>query len=225
MAGALKTCKIPPEIGEQIWADIEYFANYGFNKAHSADYALVTCQTAWLKAHYPVEYMTALLSVARVDTENIIAYTGECARLKIDVRPPALNLSDLDFTVETEDSVHAGWYGGRRKIGGNDHPSSVVGRPSAIRFGLGAIKNVGDGVVNLIVEERKAKGSYRSLEDFCDRVDLRQMNKRALECLVKCGVFDEFGRREQILVVMDRMLESSQRAHHAQTSHWATGSG
>jgi DNA polymerase-3 subunit alpha len=200
VAGALKTCRIPPEIGEQIWSDVEYFANYGFNKAHSADYALVTCQTAWLKAHYPVEYMTALLSVARGDTEKIIAYTGECARLKIDVRPPSLNHSDLDFTAETRDG----------KL-----PSPRTGHPFAIRYGLGAIKNVGDGVVNLMVEERKANGLYRSLEDFCDRVDLRQVNKRALECLVKCGVFDEFGRRGQILAVMDRMLESSQRAHHA----------
>ncbi|TMC58056.1 MAG: hypothetical protein E6J26_05535, partial [Chloroflexi bacterium] len=172
--------------------DIEYFANYGFNKAHSADYALITCQTAWLKAHYPVEYMTALLSVARGNSDKIIAYTAECARLHIDVLPPDLNQSALDFKVEKEP-------------------------PSAIRFALGAVKNVGDGVVGLIVDERAQRGPFRSLEDFCERVDLRELNKRALECLVKAGVFDAFGRRAQVLAVMDRMLDSSQRAHHAQS--------
>src|SRR5207237_8933369 len=97
--------------------------------------------------------------------------------------------------------------------------SDSTARPpqQGIRYGLGAIKNVGDGVVNLIVNERKAKGCFHSLEDVGERVDLRQLNKRALECLVKCGVFDEFGRREQVLAVVDRMLESSQRAHYAQS--------
>jgi DNA polymerase-3 subunit alpha len=210
VAGALKTRKIPTEIAEQIWSDIEYFANYGFNKAHSADYALVTCQTAWLKAHYPVEYMTALLSVARGDTEKIVSYTGECARLKLEMLPPSLNQSDLDFTVERLASADA-----RAMEAG----SESIARPSqlGIRYGLGAIKNVGDGVVNLIVNERKTNGCFHSLEDFCERVDLRQLNKRALECLAKCGVFDEFGRREQVLAVVDRMLESSQRAHYAQS--------
>ena len=102
MAGAQKLRGIAPETAEAIWADIEYFANYGFNKAHSADYALVTCQTAWLKAHYPVEYMTALLSVARGDTDKIASYTAECARLKLEVLPPRLNASDQDFAVEQQ---------------------------------------------------------------------------------------------------------------------------
>ncbi len=194
VAGAKQTCHIPADVADQIWSDIEYFANYGFNKAHSADYALVTCQTAWLKAHYPVEYMTALLSVARGNSEKIVAYTAECTRLHLDVLPPDLNISELDFTVVMKD-----------------------GKPHSIRFALGAIKNVGDGVIELIVNERKQNGAFKSLEDFCDRVDLRQVNKRALECLLKSGVFDAFGKREQILMVMDRMLESSQRAHHAQS--------
>jgi DNA polymerase III subunit alpha len=201
--GARKLRGIPAETAEAIWADIEYFANYGFNKAHSADYALVTCQTAWLKAHYPVEYMTALLSVARGDSDKIAAYTAECARLRLEVLPPRLNASEQDFSVE-------------RIAKREDRPASGEA-PLAIRFGLGAIKNVGDGVVNLIMNERKDKGPFKSLEDFCERVDLRQMNKRALECMVKCGVFDDFGKREQIMAVIDRMLESSQRAHHAQS--------
>ncbi|MBI5876562.1 MAG: DNA polymerase III subunit alpha [Chloroflexi bacterium] len=194
VSGAQQTRQIPAEIAEQIWADIEYFANYGFNKAHSADYALVTCQTAWLKAHDPVEYMTALLSVVRGDTEKIVAYIAECARLKIDVQPPSLNESELDFGIVFMD-----------------------GKPSGIRFALGAVKNVGDGVVNLIVNERRANGPFRSIGDFGERVDLRQVNKRALECLVKAGVFDAFARREQMLGVVDRMVESSQRKHHAES--------
>ncbi|MCA1553097.1 MAG: DNA polymerase III subunit alpha, partial [Chloroflexi bacterium] len=191
VTGAKKQRSISEESADQIWSDIEFFANYGFNKAHAADYAVITCQTAWLKAHYPVEYMTALLSVARGNTEKIVAYTAECARLHIDLLPPHLNESNLDFKVVMEH-----------------------GKPTrCIRFALGAVKNVGDGVVELIVNERKAHGAFKSLEDFCDRIDLRKINKRALECLIKSGVFDLFGRREQVLAVTDRMIESSQRAH------------
>ncbi len=210
MRGAKKTHNISPEIAKQIFDDIEYFANYGFPKAHAADYAVITCQTAWLKAHYPVEYMSALLSVARGDTEKIIGYIGECTRLKIEVLPPDVNQSELDFTVERVTSDE--W----RVASGDASP--VTRHPShAIRFGLGAIKNVGDSVVELIVNERKRNGPFRLLEDFCERVDLRQLNKRALECLIKCGALDLFGQREALLAVVDRMMDSSQRAHHAQS--------
>ncbi|MBI1801301.1 MAG: DNA polymerase III subunit alpha, partial [Chloroflexi bacterium] len=125
--GAQATAKLPAEIAGKVFEEIEYFANYGFNKAHAADYAVITCQTAWLKARYPVEYMTALLSVSRGDTGKIASYVGECIRLKIEVLPPEINQSALDFTVEKR--------------------GAKADEASAIRFALGAIKNVGDGVV------------------------------------------------------------------------------
>ncbi len=183
---------IPQEIAESIYDDIEYFARYGFNKAHAADYAVITCQTAFLKANYPVEYMTALLTVERHNTEKIGFLVAECRRMGIEVLPPDINASEMDFTIEERADGQA-----------------------AIRFGLGAIKNVGEGPVHIILEARRAGGPFASLEDFCHRVDLRQVNRRALECLVKVGALSAFGKRSQLLSVIDRMLNLSNQAHLA----------
>jgi len=185
---------IPQDKAEEIFAAIEYFANYGFNKAHSVAYAVITCQTAYLKARYPVEYMTALLSVERHKPDKVGALVAECRRLGIDVLPPDINHSDIDFTIETVPQQ------------AND---STQSRVSTIRFGLGAIKNVGEGALQVILKARAEGGPFSGVADFCRRVDLHQVNKRALECLIKVGALDSLGDRPRLLAIMDRMLSLS----------------
>ncbi len=184
----------PPETAEAVFDDIEYFARYGFNKAHAADYAIITVQTAYLKAHYPVEYMTALLTVEQSNTDKVGLLIAEARRMGIEVLPPNVNHSGLDFSIE-------------------DEPEGVQG--PAIRYGLGAIKNVGEGPVETILAARKLGGRFEDIDDFCQRVDLRQVNRRALECLIKAGALSPFGTRSQLLAVMDRMIGISQQAHGA----------
>jgi len=180
------------EVASAIFDDITYFARYGFNKAHAADYAMITCQTAYLKAHYPVEYMAALLTVERHKTDKLAAFVAECRRMNIDVLPPDVNRSDSGFTIgQTADGTRA------------------------IHFGLGAVKNVGEGPVEAIVAARKEGDEFTSLEGFCQRVDLRQVNRRALECLIKVGALDAFGGRIQLLGVVDRMIGISGQTHQA----------
>ena len=185
---------------EAIYGDIEYFARYGFNKAHAADYAVITCQTAFLKARYPVEYMTALLTVERNNTEKVGLLIVESRRMGIDVLPPDVTRSHMDFTIEQ------------------------IGDREAIRYGLGAVKNVGEGPVRAIIDARESDGAsatgapplrFRNLDDFCRRVDLRQVNRRALEALIKVGAFEAFGNRAQLLASIDKMLGSSGASHRA----------
>ncbi len=197
--GAMTHSGLDRRAGESIFDAIEYFANYGFNKAHSADYAVITCQTAYLKAHYPVEYMTALLTVEQHNTEKVGLLVAECRRMGIPVLPPDVNLSGQDFLIKDT----------------SDGPalSSVEG--SAIRFGLGAVKNVGSGPVEAIIEAREAGGPFDSLDDFCQQVDLRRVNRRALECLIKVGCLDRFGGRASLLASMDQMIGVSQTTHRA----------
>ncbi len=187
--GARQHSGLDEEAAHRIFDAFEDFARYGFNKAHSADYAVITCQTAFLKAHYPVEYMTALLTVEQGNTEKVGLFIAEARRLGIEVLPPDVNRSGLGFTIE-------------------DTPQGP-----AIRYGLGAIKNVGEGPVSAILAARQAGGPFRDLDDFCQRVDLRQVNRRALECLIKAGALSPFGTRAQLLAVLDRMLSISQQAH------------
>ncbi|MDW8069840.1 MAG: DNA polymerase III subunit alpha [Anaerolineae bacterium] len=180
---------IPEDAAGRIFDDIEYFANYGFNKAHAADYAVITCQTAYLKAHYPVEYMTALLTVERHNVAKVGALISECRAMGIQVLPPDINASDTLFTIE-------------------DTPAGP-----AIRFGLGAIKNVGEGAVEIILRERARGGPFTSIDDFCRRVDLRQVNRRALESLIRVGALRAFGQRAQLLAIVDRMMSLSAQTH------------
>lgn len=189
--GARQHSGLDEKAANQIFDAFEYFARYGFNKAHSADYAVITCQTAFLKAHYPVEYMTALLTVEQGNTEKVGLFIAEARRLGIEVLPPDVNRSGIDFTIE----------------------DTAAG--PAIRYGLGAIKNVGEGPVSAILAARQAGGPFADLDDFCHRVDLRQVNRRALECLIKAGALSPFGTRAQLLAVIDRMLSISQQAHGA----------
>ncbi len=199
---------------EAIYGDIEFFARYGFNKSHAADYAVITVQTAYLKAHYPVEYMAAQLLVERDKTEKVINFVSECRRMGIDVLPPDVNYSGLDFEIQQRppDTPQQA----------QRDPSLAYAFPvpegSAIRFGMAAVKNVGEGPVSVLIEARQEGGPFQSMEEFCDRVDLRQVNKRALECLIKVGALDRFGKRSQLLAVLDQMVGASASVHDARDS-------
>lgn len=177
---------MPRETAEAIFADWEEFARYGFNKSHAADYGVIACQTAFLKAVYPAEYMTALLSVSQHDTDKVALYVADCRRMGLAVLPPEVNRSQLDFTIE-------------------DRPE---GKPS-VRFGLGAVKNVGEGPVAALMRARGADGPFGSLDDLAQRVDLRLVGKRALESLIKVGALDAFGKRTAILDSLDRLVSAS----------------
>ncbi|MGH2582431.1 MAG: DNA polymerase III subunit alpha [Anaerolineales bacterium] len=170
---------------EAIFADWENFARYGFNKAHAADYGMIAVQTAYLKTHYKEEYMTALLSVSQGDSDKVAYYVNDCRRMGIDVLPPDVNTSLWDFAI-----------GDRADKG------------PAIRFGLGAIKNVGGGPVEAIITERTGI-AFEGAADFARRVDLRLVGKRPLECLIKAGALDAFGSRHALLAALDNMVSSS----------------
>lgn len=171
-----------PNLAAQIFDLMEYFAGYGFNKSHSAAYALVAYQTAYLKAHHPVEFMAALLSSVSQHLEKVAPYLEECRRLGIKVLPPDINESSVDFSV------------------GDGH----------IRFGLAAIKNVGRAAVEAILAAREAGGPFTSLADFCRRVDLQVVNRRVLESLIRCGAFDSLGKgRKALLQALDACLEAA----------------
>jgi DNA polymerase-3 subunit alpha len=176
---------ISEETASAIFDEWEEFARYGFNKAHAADYGVIAVQTAYLKAHYPVEYMTALLTVSRNDTAKIALYVADCRRMGIRVEPPDINCSGWDFTIE-------------------GHQDGT----STIRFGLGAVKNVGRGPVDAILEGRSDK-DFKDLNDFAHRVDLRQVGKRALESLIRVGALDSFGSRHALLDGIDRIISAS----------------
>jgi DNA polymerase-3 subunit alpha len=191
----------PGEVADQIWSDIEFFARYGFNKSHAAIYASITCQTAWLKAKYPLEYMCALLTVESGNTDKITGLIGDAKQHGIKILPPSVNASVEDFSIETPPL----------------NPPRLAGgtQGGALRFGLMAIKGVGSGPVAAVIEARNAAGKFKSLDDFARRVDMSTMNKRALEALIKVGAFDEFGTRPQLLAVVDQMIGAATTARRA----------
>jgi DNA polymerase-3 subunit alpha len=184
VSGALEN-DIPEEIANEIFNNWEAFARYGFPKGHAADYGVISVQTAYLKAHYPVEYMTALLAVEQNNTDKVTLYVADCRRMGIDVLPPDINASNWDFTIE--DRGHGA---------------------AAIRFGLGAVKNVGHGPVGIICEARSG-GKFKDINDLIQRADLRKVGKRALECLIKVGALDTFGDRPSLLENLDRIVAIS----------------
>lgn len=174
---------IEKEKTERIFELMAHFAGYGFNKSHSAAYGLIAYQTAYLKAHYPVEFMAAMLTSERDNTDKMIRYAAECRDMGIEVLPPDINKSDSNFTVED----------------------------GCIRFGLAAVKNVGSGALSTIFEARKEGGPFLSLYDLCERVDLRYLNRRVLESLIKCGAFDSTGaKRSQLMASLDDAMENAQ---------------
>ncbi len=193
VAGAVKN-GISEETADQIFDDWETFARYGFNKSHAADYAVICAQTAFLKAYYPVEYMTALLTAEKGDTDKVAMYAADTRRMGVEVKPPDVNYGGLDFTI--------------------DDTATANGK-AAIRFGLGAVKNVGEGPVAEIMQARGQGGAFKSLDDFCRRVDLRAVSKRALECLIKVGALDSLGKRSQLLAALDNIVAVSSSAHKA----------
>src|SRR5580693_7413193 len=181
--GAAKR-KFPPKKIEKIFDLMAQFAGYGFNKSHSAAYALLAYHTAYLKTHYPVEFMAALLTSVTGSTDDVVKYINECREMGIAVDAPDINVSDANFTPHGE----------------------------AIRFGLAAVKNVGGNAIESIVAARKKLGRFKSIYEFCENVDLRLLNKRVLESLIKSGAMDSLGRRAQVMAVLDRAMERAQKA-------------
>ncbi|NCN24213.1 MAG: DNA polymerase III subunit alpha [Candidatus Pacebacteria bacterium CG10_big_fil_rev_8_21_14_0_10_42_12] len=181
------------DVAEKVWGFIEAFANYGFNKPHAASYAMIAYQTAWLKANYPVEYMAALMSVESgshsMNRDEKVAYAIEtCKKMGIFVVPPDINKSDSDFTIEKEEKSLEGL---------------------KIRFGLNAIKHVGEQALINIIETRNRVGAFHSFTQFVFETDGRKVNKTTLECLIKVGAFDEFGTRASMLENLESIRQTA----------------
>jgi len=214
LSGCLKN-NIPETTANKVFDLIEYFSGYGFNKSHSAAYALITYRTAFLKAHYPVEYMASVLTNEIGNNENIVYYIGACQEMGFQILPPDVNESFATFTA--------------------------VG--DKIRFGLAGIKNVGEAAVNQIIEERKKDGAFKSLQDFVMRVPYNALNARLMEALIKSGAFDSLApsptpppalsslgsHRAQLMQIMPEILEMAvhyqREKNSAQMSLFETGIG
>ena len=198
--GCARTNNIPEKKANSIFDLLEKFAGYGFNKSHAAAYALVAYQTAYMKANYPVEFMAGLLSNEINNTDKISTFVGECKRMGIPILPPDVNRSGLKFLPEITEA-------------------SSSGQANAIRYGLAAIKNVGQGAMELAIQEREAGGEYTSLEDFCRRLDSRIANRKILENLVKCGAFDFLGReRAELFACIEDSLAAASESQKDRAS-------
>jgi len=181
---------ISPDVAEQIFDQIEFFANYGFNKSHAADYAVICCQTAYLKCHYPHEYMCALMSGYLDESDKVSQFIADCRRMGIKVLPPHINYSLTEFSIEGE-----------------------VGQPDrAIRFGLEAIKNLGQKSAHYLVAQR-GESPFRDLEDFVTRCNMAEVGKRGLESLIQVGALDDFGDRALLLANLEKIMAYSTDYH------------
>jgi len=190
MAGAKKN-NIPEDKAEAVFDLMAKFAGYGFNKSHSAAYALICYQTAYLKAHYPAQFMAALLSCDMNNTDKIVLYINECREHKLEVLPPDINESYYDFSVKDD----------------------------RIRFGMAAVKNVGESALESIIQERADSGRYTSLENFCNRIDSRRVNSRVIESLIKAGAFDSLGcKRSQFFAILPQAMEQAKAAQRDRQS-------
>ena len=183
--GAIKTSGADKKFVEDLWKGLEDFAAYSFNKSHAACYALISVQTAYLKSHYPSAFMAALLTSDHENLDRIAIEVAECRKMGIEVLPPDINESFMEFAVvpETEN----------------------------IRFGLGAVKNVGQGPIEKIIEARDSDGPFKSIEDFAQRVDAAVVNKKVMESLIKCGAFDSMGDRDTMLFNVDKITSYASR--------------
>ena len=203
LKGFVEYGKLSNQKAEQLWKLIEPFAAYGFNKAHAASYGRVAYQTAYMKANYPVEYMSAVLTADSGDTDKIYEIIHECERMNLEVLPPDINESFADF--------------------------SVVPNTQKIRFGLTTIKNFGEGIADAIIEERKQNGPFVSMSEFLTRVHSRGLNKKSLEALIQTGAFDRFEDRALLYGNIDRLLsfnkESAAAAESSQESLFGNVSG
>ncbi|KTD68785.1 DNA polymerase III, alpha chain [Legionella steelei] len=183
---------VDEKVATHIFDLMEKFAGYGFNKSHSAAYALVAYQTAWLKAHYPAAFMAAVMSSDMDNTDKVVTFIDECAHMKLKVLPPSINHSMYPFTVTDE---------------------------TTIIYGLGAIKGVGESAIDCITEARGIGGSYVDLFGFCQRLDLRKVNRRVLEALIKSGAFDDWGVERAILTAsLEKALKVAEKEHQNQSS-------
>jgi DNA polymerase-3 subunit alpha len=198
--GCGRTNKIAEKKANAIFDLLEKFAGYGFNKSHSAAYGVISYQTAFLKAHYAVEFMAGLLSNEINNTEKISVFVGECKRMGISILPPDINKSGLKFTPEM-------WEGPQRPDGRGTKAAPTL---NAIRYGLAAIKNVGEAAMAIAIRERDQRGEFSSLEDFCTRLDSRVANRKMLESLIKAGAFDFTGRdRAELFACIEESLNAS----------------
>ncbi|MEW5853515.1 MAG: DNA polymerase III subunit alpha [Myxococcota bacterium] len=179
---------VDPARAGEIFDLVEKFAGYGFNKSHSAAYAVVTYQTAYLKAYYPLEFMAALLTTEMGSTENVVKYIAEARSMGMKVLPPCVNEGQKDFSV-------------------------IYGNPPSIRFGLGAIKGMGDAALDAILEARNKGGKFKSIFEFCERVSLQKLNKKGLEVLIKSGAMDAFAKPRNVLFqALDRAVDAAASA-------------
>ena len=179
-----KAQHIEPDLANKIFELLTHFANYGFNKSHSAAYALVAWRTAYLKVHYPAEFMAAMLSSIMDDSGKVGIYIEQCRHMGIAILPPDINASSASFSVDG----------------------------ASIRFGLAAVRNVGEAAIHSIETIRDDSGPFHSLVDFCSRIDMRAVNKRVVESLIKCGAFDSLGaKRSQLLAVLEPAIDSAAR--------------
>jgi DNA polymerase-3 subunit alpha len=207
--GCARTNKIPEKKANAIFDLLEKFAGYGFNKSHSAAYGMISYQTAYLKSHYPIEFMAGLLSNEINNTDKISVFVSECQRMGISILPPDINKSGLKFVPEM-------WEGPQRPDKAS--PPRTRGTEAAptfnaLRYGLAAIKNVGESAMQSAIEERERAGDYGSMEDFCGRIGTRIANRKMLESLIKAGAFDFVGRdRAELYACIDESLASAAAA-------------
>ena len=184
--------KIPGAKAKRIWEQMETFAEYGFNKSHSTAYAMISYQTAYLKAHYPSEFMAALLTSEKDNRDKIIKHINNCREMDIEVLPPDVNQSLSDFSVSSD---------------------------KTIRFGLAAVKNIGVSAIEEIIHVRTKDGPFQSFQEFCQRVDLRKVNKRVVESMIKCGAFDSLGhKRRQLFDSYEKTMEMAQKHQRDRSS-------
>ena len=217
--GCAEVNGIPEQKANEIFDLLEKFAGYGFNKSHSAAYGLITYRTAYLKANFPVEFMAALLSNAVNDTDKISIFVAECQRMKIPIFPPDVNKSQLKFVPEAIADEESPCDTAAPESEEGAPAAPVAGSLPAIRFGLAAIKNVGEGAMAGVIEDRNARGCFASMEDFCSRLDGRVVNKKILESLVRCGALDFTGRdRAEMFSQLDTVMASAASAHRDRMS-------
>ncbi len=180
---------IDPELAMNIFDLVEKFAGYGFNKSHSAAYALVAYQTAYLKAHYPAAFMAAVMSADMDNTDKVVTFVDDCLRHKINIMPPDVNKGEYKFTVTDENTII---------------------------YGVGAIKGVGEGAIESFVAERKQNGPFKDLFDFCGRVDLKKVNRRVLESLIRAGALDNLGpNRAVLMATLDEAIRAADQQNKA----------
>ncbi len=246
--GAANLHGVKEDVANEVFDTLEKFAGYGFNRSHSAAYAWVSYQTAYLKANYPVEFMAAVMSNEVANTDKISIFVNECIRLGITILPPDVNKSGLKFVPEEVNAAGVAAAQVVRKVKPaadaaaieeeqvrfDDLPSAegMAAKPDldlvlggekihvgSIRYGLAAIKNVGEAAMESAVAERERSGPFKSLEDFCGRIDSKKLNKKSLECLVKCGAFDWTGReRAELFAEVEGAFAAAASAHRDRAS-------